>query len=84
MQLLQSIKHIYEMMFYNKTMELHIYALMHAHVNKQLIETRTVVFFLSFNQNLVTINSVSQIGNTAVNMTELTIQQQTSQSHPEL
>ena len=32
------------MMFYNKTMELYIYALMHAHVNKQLTETRTVLF----------------------------------------
>ena len=82
MQLLQSIKHIYEMMFYNKTMELHIYALMHAHVNKQLIETRTVVFFLSFNQNLVSINSVSPTGSTAVNMMELTIQQPASQLHP--
>ena len=30
-------------------------------------------FFLSFNQNLVSINSVSQTGNTAVNMMELTV-----------
>ena len=44
-QLLQSIKHIYEMMFYNKTMELHIHALMHAHVNKQLIGKKKSCLF---------------------------------------
>ena len=82
MQLLQSIKHIYEMMFYNKTMELHIHALMHAHVNKQLIGKKKVVFFLSFNQNLVSINSVSRTGNTAVYMMELTIQEPAGQLHP--
>ena len=82
MQLLQSIKHIYEMMFYNKTMELHIHALMHAHVNKQLIGKKKVVFVLSFNQNLVSINSVSRTGNTAVYMMELTIQEPAGQLHP--
>ena len=82
MQLLQSIKHILDMMLCNKTMELHIHALMHAHVNKQLIGKKKVVFFLSFNQNLVSINSVSRTGNTAVYMMELTIQEPAGQLHP--
>ena len=47
-QLLQSIKHVYEMMFCNKTMELQIHALTYANVNTQLVETRkTCLFFLS-------------------------------------
>ena len=47
-QLLQSIKHVYEMMFCNKTVELQIHALIHANVNTQLVETRkTCLFFLS-------------------------------------
>ena len=33
------------MMFYNKTMELHIHALMHAHVNKQLIGKKKSCLF---------------------------------------
>ena len=50
---------IYEMMFYNKTMELQIHALTYAHINIQLVETRKscLYFFLS-----VKIYRVSSLG----------------------
>ena len=63
-QLLQSIKRIYEMMFCNKTMELQIHALTHAHINTQLVETRKTYFFFQF--KFTECQRGPQIGSTAV------------------
>ena len=52
MQLLQSITHVYEMMFCNKSMELQTHALMHANVNTQLVETRKNCVYFFFQSKL--------------------------------
>ena len=71
-------------MLCNKTMELHNHALMHAHVNTQLVETGRLVFIVfSFIESKFTEQQLcAPTWNTAVNMMELTIFQPVSQLQP--